>query len=77
MQWQLYEPPVFMQTPLPAPHGSASHSFTSEKGARAGGRHWGVGTHGRPRATHLPALTHAVAVLRVRPIARVAMAGVV
>lgn len=77
MQWQLYEPPVFMQTPLPAPHGSASHSFTSEKGAGVERRQRGVGTQGRPRATLPPVLTHAVAVLRVRPVARIAMAGVV
>ena len=45
---------MFMQMPLPAPHGSASHSFTSEKGARAGRRQRSVGSQGRPRATHSP-----------------------
>lgn len=67
---------MFMQMPLPAPHGSASHSFTSEKDARAGRRQRGLASQGRPRATHTPLLTHAVVVLRVRPVARVAMAGV-
>lgn len=68
---------MFMQMPLPAPHGSASHSFTSEKDPRARRCQRNVGSHGRPRAALPPALTHAVAVLRVRPVARVAVAGVV
>lgn len=66
---------MFMQMPLPAPHGSASHSFTSEEHAQAGRRQRGPGKQGHPG--HPPApLTHAVVVLRVRPVARVAMAGV-
>lgn len=65
-----------MQTPLPAPHGSASHSFTSEKDP-GGEMSQGVGILGRPGATHSPALTHAVAVLRVRSVAGIAVTGVV
>lgn len=45
---------MFMQIPLPAPHGSASHSFTSEKDARAGRRQTRVASQGRLRATHPP-----------------------
>lgn len=72
---------MFMQMPLPAPHGSASHSFTSGKDAQAARRQRDIRTRGRPRASRPPArrppLTHAVAVLRVRPVARIAMARVV
>lgn len=45
---------MFMQMPRPAPQGSASHSFTSEKGARMGRRQTTVGSQGRRRATHSP-----------------------
>lgn len=71
---------MFMQMPLPVPHGSASHSFTSEKDAgreaskRGRGPAPGVGVPGPP--TRPAPLTHAVVVLRVRPVARVANAGV-
>lgn len=65
-----------MQTPLPAPQGSASHSFTSEKDP-GGDKSQGVGILGRPGAPHSPALTHAVAVLRVRSVAGIAVTGVV
>ena len=45
---------MFMQMPRPAPHGSASHSFTSEKGAQVRRCQRTVRSQGRPRATHSP-----------------------
>lgn len=46
---------MFMQMPLPAPHGSASHSFTSEKDAQAGRRQRGSGSQGHPGPPTRPA----------------------
>lgn len=48
---------MFMQMPLPAPHGSASHSFTSKKDPRARRCQRDVGSHGRPRGL-LPTRAH-------------------
>lgn len=67
---------MFMQMPLPAPHGSASHSFTSEKDARIGETSKGSREPAPPPGYPHAPLTHAVVVLRMRPVARVAMAGV-
>lgn len=73
-----------MQMPLPGPHGSPSHSFTSVQVGPTGGCHVGgappasCAPHpSRPGLARPPTLTHAVAELRVRPVARVAVAGVV
>lgn len=62
---------MFMQMPFPGPHGSDSHSFTSERTGRPGGD-----IKGRLRAPAIPwttrptppptvPLTNAVAVLRM------------
>lgn len=67
---------MFRQVPFPGPHGSASHSFTSGKNRRREAVSRGCLEASRPRARPA-ALTHAVAVLRVRPVAGVAVAGVV
>lgn len=63
---------MFMQMPRPVPHGSDSHSFTSGKGRDVKAVPGARAVRGHPPAP----LTHAVVVLRVRPVARVAMAGV-